>query len=66
MTHVAVDEQVEIDKTRPPTLAAHPAQRPLDLEQQVEERARRQRRLDGSRAVEERWLVGHADRLRLA
>ena len=37
---VPVHEQVEVDDARPPALTAHPPERALDLQQQVEKSSR--------------------------
>ena len=63
---VAVHEQVEVDRPRSPALFSHPPQRLLDPEQKLEQRARRQRRVDPHRAIQEARLVDHPDRIGLA
>ena len=64
---IAVDEQVEIDRPgAEPGALALPAQGALDREQRVEERARRQVRLQRHRPVQEARLVEIADRVGLA
>src|SRR5438105_8712457 len=65
---VAVEQQVEVDRARPETRprAADTAEPALDLEQSLEELARRQRGLELRGAVEKARLVEVPDRLRLA
>ena len=64
---VAVDEQIEVDRSRPPRApVAHPPELLLDAQERVQELARRQARLDGDGAVQELRLVGLPDRLGLA
>ena len=64
---VAVEEEVEVDRPRPPArpdpLAAEPA---LDVEQVVEQLPRREHRLELGRCVQEARLVLVAPRLALA
>src|SRR5216684_3055703 len=63
---VAVEQQVEVDRARPP-LRADPlaAEAALDVEQLIEQLARGQRRLELSDRVQEHRLVPVAPRLRL-
>src|SRR5215210_5025151 len=59
---VAVDEQIEVDRSWAEARAGPcPTQLPLDFEQPLEERARRQLRVEGHCAVDEVRLVGQAD-----
>src|SRR5215218_742213 len=62
-----VEEEVEVDRPRPPAglLSPFPAKGLLDRKQPLEQRARRQVRLDRARTVEEARLVDVADRLSL-
>lgn len=63
---VVVQQQVEVDRPRPPARAdALAPEPPLHVEQVVEERARRERRLDLRGGVQERRLRLVAPRLRL-
>src|SRR5262245_17842330 len=63
---VAVHEQVEVDRSRPPALAAHPAEALLDGEQSLQQLPRAEIRLEPDNAVEERPLLDGPDRLGLA
>ena len=63
---VPVDEQVEVDVRGPQrSPRTRPSERSISSKQ-VEERPRRQRRLDRDGAVQERRLIDDADRVRLA
>ena len=55
---VAVEQQVEVDRPRPPALAALAAELALDREQPVEQLARRELGLERGGAVQEARLVG--------
>lgn len=62
-----VHEQVEVDLARAPSRpVANATELALDAEENVEELAWRQRRLDRGRAVQEARLVEHAHRIGLA
>jgi len=63
---VAVDEEVEVDGSRPPPLTPDATERALDPEQQLEKSLRRETRVDRDGAVQERRLIDDADRVRLA
>ena len=63
---VAVEQQVEVDRARPPALPALAAQLALDREEDVEQLPRRELGLERGDAVQEPRLVGDADRIRLA
>ncbi len=61
-----VEQEVQVDRSRPPTLLPPPPQRRLDLLQDRQHRLRGQRRLQEDRAVEEISLAGRpAHRRRL-
>ena len=62
-----VEEQVEVDRPRAPPLAvASTAEPALDVEEEVEQRSRREVRLERERAVQVRGLLDGAPGLRLA
>src|SRR5262245_52032472 len=64
---VAVEQQVEVDRTRPPARPfANAPEVALDLEQPVEQRARRAIGVELCDRVQEARLVGEAPRLGLA
>ncbi len=59
------EEHVEIDRARPPRDLAGASKVGLDPLQGVEQRARLARPIDGDGGVEERGLLGTADRIGL-
>ena len=63
---VAVEQQVEVDRARPPALPALAPQPTLDGEEDVEQLPRRELGLERGDAVQKPRLVGDADRIRLA
>ena len=62
---VAVDEQVEIDRSRPEALSANPPLARLDVQEPRQELTRRQFRLHLDGAVQERPLLDGPDGLGL-
>ncbi len=63
---ISPEQEVEVDRPRPPALGANTAEPTFDVEKQVEQRPRVERRLELRDAVQERGLLDGPPRLRLA